>query len=296
MNHTKNFVFTNFIIFSLFVLSIFLSAGTANAESIFLKDGSVIEGKITKESDSSISITTPNQLKVEIPRTSIIRILTGEDYKQKVDIVMIDKTKINAYIVDQTSEKYIVRNELSSAGELNIPKKDIMEITREGKQAHLDRIVSKKGDISPKKAIEQSIIPLRSGSFLVGYNGIGAGFCLIKTGAFMVPLSFLFANAIQPPGGDTSSDDSSSNKYDYMNNPQTQKLILGALGIWVLATTGDMIYSYYHVKNYNEKQQKASLDYGAIRFSVIPKIHFSDTIYNRKAACDGVYVSISAAF
>ncbi len=266
------------------------------AESIFLKDGSIIEGKVQSDSGNEITILMQNQLKITIPKDRVLRRLETNEYKRLVEIKKSNGSSITGYIVDQDSDKIKLRMNLSSSSETELNKKDILSVLSAGEPVSIDSIAAKKETLKPRQAALNSINPLRSGSFLAESNAWGVAFCFIKTGALVLPLSIMIGSAFgSPNSGDSMSNDSSSNS-NYLDDPKTKNLVLGSLAVWVLATAGDMIYSYNYVKNYNEKQQNASLESGAVRFSVLPKISFPDNMYNRKASCDGLYVSISSSF
>ena len=60
------------------------------AESLFMKDGSIVDGTIIKESNRSMVIRLKNKLKIIVPRKRILRVLYNEDYKKKMFIYMKD--------------------------------------------------------------------------------------------------------------------------------------------------------------------------------------------------------------
>jgi hypothetical protein len=65
-------------------MALFLISGIPSyAESVFLKSGSIIEGKIIKEDDLSIDIRTETGEKRTIQRKEVIRTLYHTKYKER---------------------------------------------------------------------------------------------------------------------------------------------------------------------------------------------------------------------
>lgn len=102
---------------------------TAHSQSIFLKNGSIIEGKIIEETDLAITINSGDG-NISIPRKSIIRIVYDGEYKHRVSIILMDGRTIVGYVVEEGKNFYIVRKQLISTRELKINKKKVNGILK----------------------------------------------------------------------------------------------------------------------------------------------------------------------
>ena len=100
------------------------------AEAVFLNNGSIIEGKISRDSDKEVVIKTEGKDKT-VPRSKIIRVLYTEDYKNKVYIFMKDNTIIEGYVVEETRDAYLYRPNIRSATEKTVKKDDLRFISKE---------------------------------------------------------------------------------------------------------------------------------------------------------------------
>jgi len=101
------------------------------AESVFLKDGNIIEGSIQKEDDLNIEIQILSGEIQLISRENIIRTLYHGKYKEKKFLNMNDGREFEAYIIDEDAEFYIVRKELKSSVEIKIAKDEVKSISRD---------------------------------------------------------------------------------------------------------------------------------------------------------------------
>lgn len=110
-----------------FVLLFFISA---NAESIFLKDGSIIDGTIISETDKAVKLKTADDKLHEIPRKDVLRILHHTDYTLKKYIYKTDNSLVEAFIVDEDKVAYTCRVVLNSAAEFKILKSEIETISK----------------------------------------------------------------------------------------------------------------------------------------------------------------------
>ena len=108
------------------------------AESIFLKDGRIIEGDIIKETDKAMDVKLPDGKKMTIPRKDIIRTLVQDSYKTKMYIMKADKTVLPVYIVEEDNESYTCRIELQSAEEFHINKSEVLFISKLPPQAFIE--------------------------------------------------------------------------------------------------------------------------------------------------------------
>ncbi|HSV97001.1 MAG TPA: hypothetical protein VLM75_08720 [Spirochaetota bacterium] len=255
------------------------------AESVFLKDGSIVEGTVTTETSESLTITTPNKLKTEIPRTEILRVLTDNDYKKPSTIRKKDGTEITAHVVEERTDAFIVRMTLSSPNEIAISKQDIHEFV--GKQPTVTIKTSGPRVYTPKEAAQTSIIPIRSGSLLVKKDYLGITLVFAKTGALVFPLALIGGGAMGSMGSDGSTGSSSSSS-NSLEDETTKKIVFISFGAWVLLTATDMIYSYYRVKSFNERaasETKAGASFG---FSVMPLVCSGTPEPGERRACGRV--------
>jgi hypothetical protein len=239
------------------------------AESVFLKDGSIVEGAVTAETATTLTITTSNRLKTEIPRTEILRVLTDNDYKKPSTIRKKDGSEITGHVVEERTDAFIVRMTLSSPNELSISKQDIREFV--GKQPTVT--LKSKGPriYTPKEAAQTSIIPIRSGSLLVGKDYLGITLVFAKTGALVFPLALIGGGAMGSMGSDGSTGSSSSSS-NSLEDETTKKIVFISFGAWVLLTATDMIYSYYRVKSFNERAASGTKAGASFGFSVMPLV------------------------
>jgi len=128
------------------------------AESIFLKDGRIIEGDIIKETDKAMDVKLPDGKKMTIPRKDIIRTLVQDSYKTKMYIMKADKTVLPVYIVEEDNESYTCRIELQSAEEFHINKSEVLFISKVPPQAFIEDEAKKlAGTIKKEYTWEQKL-------------------------------------------------------------------------------------------------------------------------------------------
>ena len=101
------------------------------AESVFVKDGSIVEGTVDSENDKRVVVKLSDNTKKEIKRADIIRIAYGDEYKTKSFIYKKDDTLLEGYIVDENRETYTVRTNITSIVEIQIPRKSVRAIADE---------------------------------------------------------------------------------------------------------------------------------------------------------------------
>jgi hypothetical protein len=99
-------------------------------ESVFLKDGNILEGKISNENDKKITITFSADETREIERKDIIRTVYHNNYKDKRYLTKMDGTVLEVYIVDEDKTGYIYRLKLDSPDEVRIAKDDVDGISK----------------------------------------------------------------------------------------------------------------------------------------------------------------------
>lgn len=97
-----------------------------SAESIFLKDGSIVEGRIISDAASSVTIRMEDKKTRQIQRSDIMRILYTELKMGKIYIQKRDGKGIVAYMVDEDRESYTFRLELYNPGEFTLKRNDVL--------------------------------------------------------------------------------------------------------------------------------------------------------------------------
>lgn len=127
---TNKYRFNSFFLGLFAIVFILMLNHQLFAESVFLKDGSIIEGKILKENDLRIEIQTEKGELENINRKNVIRTLYHTKYKIKKLIKKNDGKEIGAYIVDEDVDKCVCRLTLDSSIEMIISKDDIDSISR----------------------------------------------------------------------------------------------------------------------------------------------------------------------
>lgn len=111
------------------IVLIFIST-TAFAESVFLKDGTIYEGKIVKEDDNSVVLLSSDKTEIKIQRSNIIRVIFHKNYRNKQYLHKMNGDVIEMYLVDEDSNNYTYRTDLTSPDEVSISKNDVDGITK----------------------------------------------------------------------------------------------------------------------------------------------------------------------
>jgi len=119
-------------------------SNSAFAESVFLKDGSIIEGDIVKETDKATTVKTKEGKTVTIQRKEILRTLVGDSYKTKMYIMKSNKDVVPVYIVEEDNESYTCRIYLQSPEEFTIKKADVLFVSKIPPKDFIDEEVKKK--------------------------------------------------------------------------------------------------------------------------------------------------------
>ncbi|HDP81040.1 MAG TPA: hypothetical protein ENN21_09390, partial [Spirochaetes bacterium] len=209
----------------------------AMAESVFLKDGSIVEGTVLNETKDELTLETSAGLKMQVPAKLILRKAASDEYKKRVFLYIKNGKEIEGHIVHRGNGLLLVRKDLQKPDELRIAKEEVLEISATRKDA-APKVYT------PQYAAQISLIPLRSGSFLLGTDWLGVSFCFLKTGSLVVPLSLVMAN--MSFGGNTSDSpgESSSSSSDLLQNKTYKTLVFASLGAWVVFTAADALYSY----------------------------------------------------
>lgn len=115
---------------TIITIALMLSACSAFAEYIFLRDGSIIRGKIVSDSAASIVITDKDNKRQTIPREKIMRILYTDLYLGKIYVQKIDGKNEVCYMVDEDRDTYTFRRELYSPEEFTLRRDQVLFIAR----------------------------------------------------------------------------------------------------------------------------------------------------------------------
>ena len=105
-------------------------AAASEFSSVFLKDGSILEGKIISDKANVLKINLLSGKQMDIQRKDVLRILNNEEHKQKQYIYKTDGKIIEAFIVDEDSNSYTYRREYDSADEVKIAKNEINTVSK----------------------------------------------------------------------------------------------------------------------------------------------------------------------
>lgn len=272
-----------YIAFILTVILLLLAPSIALAESIFLNDGSIIEGRVQSENESAYTVVLPNNIKAEIPKGSVLRVVRGEEYKKPVYIYKKDGAEIYGHIVYEGGESYTVRKKLSSPDELIVGKREVREVSATRKAAYSTADQAKR-IYSEREAILLSLVPISSGSSLPGYTVPGALLCIVKTAGFASTIASLVYLGIG------MANDGGENVSAYV--------FFGAsAGVWISATIIDVLYSVNRIRAHNAAIQGASLRAGETGILLSPRIAFRGGEQPiPRISCDGVNIHVYTVF
>lgn len=111
------------------IILLLLFASALYAESVFLKDGRILEGTILGEQADQVSFRLADKTTVTLKRNEILRVLFLTTYKDRVFIYFTDNTVLEGHIVDEDAENYSYRAVLDVNQERILPKSTIKLIT-----------------------------------------------------------------------------------------------------------------------------------------------------------------------
>jgi len=123
---TNKLLLTAMLIFSI----LFIVQSAARAESLFMRDGSIIEGKIANENTDVIILKVQNGTKKTIKKDNLIRIVYSNEFRRTTRLSLYDGTLLEGFIVDEDADRYIVRKMLTSKEETIVLKKEVEFIER----------------------------------------------------------------------------------------------------------------------------------------------------------------------
>jgi hypothetical protein len=96
------------------------------AEFVFLKNGSIIEGKIVADAADSVTVKDKENKVRTIPRNSIMRILYTSLKMGKIYIQKRDGEGIVAFMVDEDRDSYTFRKDLYKPEEFKLERSDVL--------------------------------------------------------------------------------------------------------------------------------------------------------------------------
>ncbi|HRZ27778.1 MAG TPA: hypothetical protein P5346_03260 [Spirochaetota bacterium] len=253
------------------------------AESVFVKDGSIIEGKIIRESERDILLKRSDGHETSIPRSGVMRVVYHDQYKKPVELHKSDGKKIKGYIVDENRDDYIMRTALNSPDEITVKKNEVDAIVNKTKD-------KKESTETPLKSYNHSValavfsasFPVWSGSFNDGFqpiDGLGITFVLFKSASVV-----MIAVGFTCYGGDIFSG--TGGKIFSMG-------LYNLMAVWPAVTLADMIFSGVIVHKNNKARGAliANDDETTVDFSVYPRMN---CLLDRSIDPHGKYVSIDS--
>lgn len=101
------------------------------SESVFLKDGKIINGKISKKSGTDIIVVLNDGTVKQVTRNSVLRILYHENYKTKQYIHKKNGEYIFAHITGEDEAGFTIRYNLESPVEYVLARDEVISISRE---------------------------------------------------------------------------------------------------------------------------------------------------------------------
>lgn len=173
VNGKTSISFTHLFIVVCAIVFITLVVSPVFAESIFLKDGSIIEGDIVKETDKATTVKTKEGKNVVIPRKDILRTLMHEDYKTKMYIMKSDKSVLQVYIVEEDNENYRCRFELQSPDEFSIKKKDVISVSKVSTDVLIEEKVKEEVKKYKKATTRKEKLQYTAPMFRIGLSPAG---------------------------------------------------------------------------------------------------------------------------
>lgn len=102
----------------------------AYSDHLFLKNGSIIEGKVARETADTVTVRKADGGTETFGRAAVLRILYTKLYMGKLYVHMVDGTVFEAYMVDEDQETYTFRKELYRADEMVVKREDVLYVAR----------------------------------------------------------------------------------------------------------------------------------------------------------------------
>lgn len=112
------------------LMAICVSAAAARAEHVFLKDGKIVQGKITIDKKDSVTLTLPDNTQKVIARADILRILYSDEFLTKSVVQLTSGENFEGFIVQEKRTELTIRKKLTEPGEQVIPKDQVQLTTK----------------------------------------------------------------------------------------------------------------------------------------------------------------------
>ncbi len=116
-----------------FIISVILAltlTAPLSAEFVFINDGSIIQGTIVGDTAGAITFTTKSGETKVIPRNKIMRILYTEFYMGKIFVNKIDGSVLEVYMVDEDTNTYTFRKDITKPIEFVLKREEVLFTTR----------------------------------------------------------------------------------------------------------------------------------------------------------------------
>ena len=107
-----------------------MATGILRAETVFLKDGMILDGTIVSESGGAIRVRLKDKTTKSILRANITRILYTELYMGKQFVQKTDGKGIICYVVDEDKDTYTFRMELYNPQEFKLKRSEVLFMAR----------------------------------------------------------------------------------------------------------------------------------------------------------------------
>lgn len=131
----KRKVSSRFTVIIFTSLTILTMALPASAENIFMKDGSIVEGKIIADATDYITIKDKSGKERNIERRLILRILYTSLNLSKLYVQKRTGESFVAYLVDEDRDDYLFRRDLYKPVEFKVSRKDVLFMSEKNPSA-----------------------------------------------------------------------------------------------------------------------------------------------------------------
>lgn len=131
-----------------FIILLSSRAGALRGETLFLKDGRVLDGNIVHEDAGTIALRDAKGVTSRYLRRDIIRILFAPFHRGKMYIQSCDGRLFEAFVVDEDADSYIVRDRLDCPEEYAIPREMVLFIARKNPSGLEARVGPRHVDLS----------------------------------------------------------------------------------------------------------------------------------------------------
>ncbi len=99
-----------------------------NAEYLFLKDGSIIKGKIVSETANDVVIRDEKNKVLNYPHNKVLRVLYTEISMGKVYVQMKSGENFKGYMIDEDRDSYIFRHDINKPEEFTVKRSKVLFI------------------------------------------------------------------------------------------------------------------------------------------------------------------------